>query len=91
MQDEEVKGIVDIERLKDVDRDRRAQTPVGEIAIPIEDKYTVEPKCSVKSAMDKIFSNDLGRVLVIDEGNLIGIISRTDILNYIRVHGKLHE
>jgi len=51
----------------------------------------VDPKCSVKLAMDKIFSNDLGRVLVIEDGKLLGIISRTDILNYIRVYGKLHE
>jgi Zn-dependent protease/predicted transcriptional regulator len=91
VQGEEVKGIINIERLKDVDRDRRAQTPVGEIAIPIEEKYKVDPKCSVKTAMDKIFSNDLGRVLVIEDGKLLGIISRTDILNYIRVYGKLHE
>ncbi len=88
---EEVKGIINVERLKDVDRERRAQTPVGEIALPIEDKYTVDPKCKVKTAMDKIFSNDLGRVLVIEDEKLLGIISRTDILNYIRVYGKLQE
>ena len=76
VQGEEVKGIINIERLKDVDRDRRSQTPVGEIAIPIEGKYKVDPKCSVKLAMDKIFSNDLGRVLVIEDGKLLGIISR---------------
>ncbi|MFO7888220.1 MAG: site-2 protease family protein [Eubacteriales bacterium] len=91
VQGQDIKGIINIERLKDVDRDRRAQTPVGEIALPIEDKYTVNPKCSVKIAMDKIFSNDIGRVLVIEEEKLLGIISRTDILNYIRVYGKLQE
>jgi len=91
VQGKEVIGIINIEKLKDVERDRRSQTPVGEIAYPIQDKYRVDPKCSVKSAMDKIFSNDLGRVLVIEDGNLLGIISRTDILNYIRVYGKLHE
>jgi len=91
VQGEDIKGIINIERLKDVDRERRAQTPVGEIALPIEDKYTVNPKCSVKIAMDKIFSNDIGRVLVIKEEKLLGIISRTDILNYIRVYGKLQD
>lgn len=91
VQGEEVKGIINVERLKDVEKDRRSQTPVGEVALPIEDKYKVEPKCKVKTAMDKIFSNDLGRVLVIEDGKLLGIISRTDILNYIRVYGKLHE
>ncbi|MDW7668822.1 MAG: site-2 protease family protein [Bacillota bacterium] len=91
VQGEEVKGIINVQRLKDVDRERRAQTPVGEIALPIEDKYTVDPKCKVKTAMDKIFSNDLGRVLVIEDEKLLGIISRTDILNYIRVYGKLQE
>jgi len=91
VQGKEVIGIINIEKLKDVERDRRSQTPVGEIAYTIQDKYRVDPKCSVKSAMDKIFSNDLGRVLVIEDGNLLGIISRTDILNYIRVYGKLHE
>jgi predicted transcriptional regulator len=41
--------------------------------------------------MNKLFSNDIGRVLVIDEGVLVGIVSRTDILNFIRIHSQLGE
>jgi predicted transcriptional regulator len=91
IQDDEVSGIITIDNVKELDRERWSQTPVGEIATKVEDKHIISPKCTVKTAMDKIFSNDLGRVLVIEEGNLLGIISRTDILNYIRVYGKLHE
>jgi len=91
VQDEEIKGIITIDNVKDIERERWEQTPVGQIMTLIEDKFVISPKCTVKTAMDKIFSNELGRVLVIKEGVLLGIISRTDILNYIRVYGKLHE
>ena len=91
VQDEEVKGIIAIDNVKDIERERWSQTPAGEVMTLLEDKFVIGPKCTVKTAMDKIFSNELGRVLVIEDGVLLGIISRTDILNYIRVYGKLHE
>ena len=40
-------------------------------------------------AMDKLFANELGRVLVMEEDQVVGIITRTDILNYIRIHNRL--
>ena len=50
----------------------------------------VSPDQTVSSTLEKLAKNGVGRVLVLDdEENLLGIVSNTDVLNYIRIHTQL--
>ncbi|MFA4884776.1 MAG: site-2 protease family protein [Desulfotomaculaceae bacterium] len=89
--DEEVIGIVNLERVKNVPKESWDQTSVGGIATSLEDNLIVSPNDTVSTAMTKIFSNSIGRVLVMEQVTLIGIVSRTDILNYIRIHSQFNR
>lgn len=88
---DEIIGVVRIETVKALDKELRAQTTVGSITIPINPDLTVSPGDNVSKAMTKLFKNDIGRVLVMDQGNLIGIISSTDILKYLNIYKKLNK
>jgi Zn-dependent protease/predicted transcriptional regulator len=85
---EEVIGVVNFDRVKNVPKEERDQTTVGGITTPLEDNLVVSPDDTVSTAMTKIFGNSIGRVLVMEQDALIGIVSRTDILNYLRMHSQ---
>ena len=88
---DEIVGVVSVETVKDIDKELRAKTTVGSIAIPINPDLTVSSGDNVSKAMTKLYKNGIGRVLVMDQGNLIGIISSTDILNYLNIYMELDK
>lgn len=87
---EDIVGIVNLESVKKIPRDEWNQTAVDKIATPIDRGLIVSPESTVSDAMTKLFSNSLGRVLVMDGSKLVGIVSRTDILNYIRIYSQVN-
>lgn len=88
---EEITGIVSIDNINSVPKESWNQTTVGRITVPLNDSLIVSSGETVSAAMNKLFANRIGRVLVMDGDKLIGIVSRTDILNYIRIHSQLNH
>lgn len=86
---QEIMGIVSLDQVRRLDRTLWDETTTGSIALPLTEDLVVSPGDCVSKAMEKVFKNGIGRVLVLDEGQLVGIVSRTDILNYIRIHAQL--
>ncbi|SHF06039.1 site-2 protease family protein [Alkalibacter saccharofermentans] len=86
---DEVMGIVTIDEIKKVDRAIWDETTVGSISRKLTEDFVVSPRDTVSTAMEKVFKNGVGRVLVMEDGNMLGIVSRTDILNYIRINAQL--
>jgi predicted transcriptional regulator len=41
--------------------------------------------------MSKIFNNHIGRVLVMEDDRVVGIVSRTDIMNHLRIYMQLNN
>ncbi len=88
---EEIVGIVSLESVRKIPQDEWRDTAVNYILTPIGDQYKVKPTDVMTNVMKKLYTNSLGRVLVMEEAQVIGIISRTDVLNYIHIYNKLHE
>jgi len=91
IKDDEIIGVVNIEGVKALDRELRSMTRVRTITIPMNPDLVVSPGDNVSNAMAKIFRNGIGRVLVMDQGSLIGIVSSTDILNYINIYKEFNK
>lgn len=89
IQNEQLIGMVNLDNAKKIPQDKWSQTTVGTITTLLNDSLIIAPNDTVSAAMAKLFSNGIGRALVMDQTKLIGILSRTDILNYIRIHGQL--
>lgn len=85
----EIMGIIGVEQVRRLDRTLWDETTVGSMAQPLEEDLVVAPGDCVSKAMEKVFRNGVGRVLVMEEGELLGIVSRTDILNYLHIHSML--
>ncbi|NTW72571.1 MAG: CBS domain-containing protein [Eubacteriaceae bacterium] len=88
MKNGEVAGIINTDSVRKAHRELWSETTAGSVTIPLDDTLVISPSDTVSVAMEKIFRHSVGRVLVMDGTKLLGIVSRTDILNYIRIHGQ---
>lgn len=75
----ELKGIVTFHDLSSADEN----TPVSEVMT--EDVITVDINDDALIALEKLTSHDLGRLPVVKEGKLVGIISKTDLIRTLDI------
>jgi len=87
--DGEIKGIVTIHCVKDVPRDRWADTNVLKAMIPIKGDLVVSPRTDILEALSQMAGNGVGRLLVTQDGKLIGIISQRDVIRLFEVREDL--
>ena len=74
-----LKGMVTMEDIKKVNRDEHGMKKVRQIMSSEIKK--VHPEDEIYDALKKISKEDIGRLMVVDEeDNLVGIITRTDII-----------
>jgi Zn-dependent protease/CBS domain-containing protein len=90
-QDGRIIGIVSAASVKQLETGTRSQATVGSITTPLSDKLIISPDDIVSTAMTRLRSNGIGRVLVMDQDNLLGIVSNTDILNYLWIRNQINK
>ncbi len=81
---EEVKGVITMHDIQTVPQERWGSTYVWAILTPIEKMVTVKPEDPVLEALAKMSKQEIGRLPVIKEGRLIGIVTRSDIMYAIK-------
>jgi CBS domain-containing protein len=58
------------------------QTPLSEIMSP---KFrSVEPGTEIEEAVQKMFNNNIRRLVVLEDGKLAGVITQTDLTEFLR-------
>ncbi len=85
VEDNNLKGLTTMNQVKDVEQGKWAFTRVGDIMTPLRDCVIMKPGDEAGEAMMNMASTGAGRVLVIDEGELAGILSNTDMMRLINM------
>ena len=83
IEDEHPIGMITLNQLKEVPRQNWSQRTVKETMIPLEE-ITVSPKQDMAKVLTQMQSARSRRLLVTTDGNLEGIISATDISNWLQ-------
>jgi Zn-dependent protease/CBS domain-containing protein len=83
MDGELLRGIVTITDLQNVPREKRAETRVGEVMA--RELYQIGPEDEAATAMKTMNDLQIRRLPVIDEGRLVGILSREDLVRAIEL------
>ena len=76
--DGRLEGLVTLRRLRQLPQSKWATTTVGEVAVPLDRLAIAEPEELLVDALRRAGAGD-GRVLVIEEGRLLGIVTPTDV------------
>jgi len=85
-----VVGIVTIGDVKRVPRSGWKKTTVKDVMKPIDD-LTVEPETAASDVMYKMSRQGVGRILVMENDQLRGIVSRSDLTHIIKARTSLEE
>lgn len=85
-------GILTLHDLRRVPRERWPSTPVREAMTPIAEAKVVRPGLPAYEALARMLQEGVGRLLVVDEdGELVGLVTRSDLMHLIRVRTELAE
>jgi Zn-dependent protease len=85
--DGSVTGLITLSQLRGVPASRRANTLIGDVAIPLNRVVTARPEEPVTVLLRRVPSITDGRVLVVDQGRVVGIVAPADIAKVIETRG----
>jgi Zn-dependent protease/CBS domain-containing protein len=86
-----LEGLVTLHNIKQVPRDRWTDLTVEEVMTPTTELARVRPDDDVISVMAHMEQADVNQVPVMEDGHLLGVITREHLLHYIRTRSELSE
>jgi len=86
---ESLQGIVCLEDVKGIPKENRAGSTVADIMTPRGKLQAVTPEDDGRSILNSLTSKNIHQVPVMEEGQVTGVICRTDVLRYIQLKRDL--
>lgn len=87
--DSRLLGLITLQDIRKIPREKWQETKVGEIMTPCEKLKCASPDELAVDALMKMSKQDVGRLPVQENGKLVGIVTRSDILHAIRIKTEL--
>jgi Zn-dependent protease/predicted transcriptional regulator len=82
-------GLVCLEDVRRLPRDQWEATPVSRIMTPADRLEIVTPQADADEALNRLGARDIRQVPVVENGHLLGILRRRDILRYLQLQSQL--
>ncbi|HEU5348667.1 MAG TPA: site-2 protease family protein [Ktedonobacterales bacterium] len=89
VQDERLLGLMTLAEVRRVPRERWEETPIEYVMIPLERLHIVSPEQSLNEVLPMMVRQDINQMPVIQDGRLVGMISRDSIIRFIEVRRSL--
>lgn len=80
-----VLGIVMLQSIREIPRNRWETLTVREIMIPFQDMVSVHPDEDIISVMQKMATTRVTQFPVVEDGRLVGMLSRDSLMNIINL------
>jgi Zn-dependent protease/predicted transcriptional regulator len=91
LQGDQLAGLITLSDIRHVPRAEWPQTPVGFSMIPVDQLHTVTPQQKLTEALPLITSNNVNQLPVVENGKLVGIITREAIIRSLQVRQSLGQ
>jgi Zn-dependent protease/CBS domain-containing protein len=82
-------GLVTINELKQVEREQWPFVTVSDIALPPDEVRMVSPDTPLTQVLELMVSEDLNQLPVTEDGEFVGVISRSDVLQFLQTLAEL--
>jgi len=84
-------GLVSLQNMKEYPRDKWSETRVSRVLTPLKEAMVLDPESDAAEVMMKMAAQNTGRALVMINGDLVGLLSRTDMMRFMQMHMVLRE
>jgi CBS domain-containing protein len=84
-------GCISMEQAKEIPRDRWGERRVGDLAESCSGENTIPPDSDVMEALSAMNRRGKSRLMVVEDGRLLGIITTRDIMRHFSVKLELEE
>lgn len=86
---DQLAGMVTLGDVRHVPREEWSQTPVGFVMIPLERLHSVSPQQNLNDVMPLMANRDINQVPVVQDGRLVGVLTRETIIRTIEIRRGL--
>lgn len=76
-------GVISLAGVRPIPREEWSTRTIASAAVRLTDRLTVSPAESMESALEKLNAAPTGRLLVMDDGRLVGIVTRGDLARLV--------
>jgi CBS domain-containing protein len=77
-------GLLTLRGVRRVPREQWSTRRVRDHMVPLGDQVVVAPDARMDGVLDKLQDGEAGRVLVVQDGEVVGIITPTDLTRWLR-------
>jgi Zn-dependent protease/predicted transcriptional regulator len=84
-----VRGLLTLHNIKGVAQNRWSMTTVGQVMTPLDGLKRVSPEEGLWTAMRNMTEEGVNQLPVMDDGRLLGMLRRDNIVSFIRLKGEL--
>jgi len=89
LQGDRFAGLITLSGVRHIPREGWSQTPVGLAMVPVEKLHVVSPEQSFEKVLPLMVHQDVNQVPVISADQLVGMLSREDVLRFIEIRRGL--
>ncbi len=82
-------GIITLKGVKEIPREQWMDKTVRDVMIPIREEIVLDPEGEAVEALQKMIRTGEGRLPVVKDGEVVGMITRRDILNLLEIRTDL--
>jgi CBS domain-containing protein len=76
----------EVKRVSPEDYDR---VPVREVMVPLAERLTIAPEEDVSVAFQRMADEELGRLVVMQRGRMLGLVTKTGLSRFLRMKLEL--
>ena len=88
MDDGKFLGIITLKEIKNVPREDWSKVKVSDILVPHNKKWEMSHDSNVMKALELMIKEDKGRIIVMENDKIVGLITRNGIARYLQIMGK---
>jgi CBS domain-containing protein len=89
MQGDKLVGLITLGDIRHIPRERWPYVPVSQVMIPVSRLHVVSPDQSLNDVLPLMAGGDVNQLPVVQNGTLVGILSRDAVVHYLEVRRGL--
>ena len=82
--DRKAAGLLTLHHIREVPREKWATVTAGETMIPLDQIKWVPPEAELQQALKEMNRDGVNQLPVLERGSILGMLSREDVISYLR-------